>query len=418
MKRSSIVAAIIIFACIAGVAGGLAAVKYRSIMQAKASAVQYEPVMAVEFVEAQQIMWQREAELVGTVFSLRSVQMSNELAGRVTNVQFESGAIVEEGQVLLQLDASSDEAELAVAQAAERVAEAEISAIDVRVSLAELERSRLANAASARAVSEMDLDRAEAELKRIKAERERLVAQLEQARAQARLVQTRIDKMTIRAPFRSRAGLRLVHEGQFLEAASKIVMLEEVATHIYLDFAIPQEYLDRVRPGVTVMATSAVLGPDPTPIEVVAVDSSVSNATRNIRVRSIVDNSADRLRAGMFVRVRVPVEPPAPRVVVPGTAVRRASHADNVFVVKPDPESPGSFRASYRLVRLGPSVGDKVVVDEGLEAGESIVAIGSFKLHDGMKLMPVVPGQSAPGASTADKARTDSSQESLSSSTH
>lgn len=51
----------------------------------------YEPAEAVEAVTARSVTWQPTADLVGTVFALRSVTLSNEVAGTVTEVAFESG---------------------------------------------------------------------------------------------------------------------------------------------------------------------------------------------------------------------------------------------------------------------------------------------------------------------------------------
>jgi membrane fusion protein, multidrug efflux system len=413
MKVSSVIAAITIFVGIGAAAGGLAMMKQRSLAEAEASKVAYEPAEAVEIVTAREVAWQPTAELVGTAFSLRSVRVSNELAGRVKSVEFDSGAVVEAGQVLLSLDDAADRADLAVAEAAVKVAEANVGVIGIRITLWETEHERLENA-TARAVAAMELDRAKAELEAGRAERLRLEAEVVQARARVEQVQTRLEKMVIRAPFKARAGIRLVHEGQYLAEDSEVVMLEELADKIYLDFAIPQDYLARVQPGTAVMATSSALGDEPMRIEVVAVDAMVNNQTRNIRVRSIVDNSNQLLRPGMFVRIKVPVEEPKRYVAVSSKAIRRASHADHVFVIVPG-EAPGTFRAKHQWVRLGPSTGDDVIILEGLQAGEQIASTGSFKLRDGVLVMSVEPGKAgnpgegspggtAPGAEPAEPA--------------
>ncbi|MEK6703104.1 MAG: efflux transporter periplasmic adaptor subunit, partial [Planctomycetota bacterium] len=114
----------------------------------------------------------------------------------------------------------------------------------------------------------------------------------------------------------------------------------------------------------------------------VAIDASVNNETRNVRVRSIVDNKNGLLRQGMFVQVSVPVEAPSPRVVIPNTSLRRSSYGDQVFVVVAA-EAPGMYRAKQRFVKLGPTVGEDVIVLEGVKAGDELATVGSFKLHDG-----------------------------------
>lgn len=405
MKRSSIIAAAAIFLGIGAVAGGLAFYKNRSNAAAAASTHAFEPAEAVEVITAQQRDWQPMSDLVGTVLSIRSVRVSNELAGTITKVNFDSGQIMEPGQILLTIDDSQDRADFAVAQASVKVAEANVAVLDAQLKVAESEVTRMAEAVKVNAVSAMDSDRATAVRDRIKADRIRILAEIDQAKAAVAQVQTRLDKKVIKSPFRGRTGIRTIHEGQYLAENTQIVMLEEVTDKIYLDFAIPQEYLVRVRPGLKVEATGALLGPEPVMIEVVAVDATVNNETRNIRVRCIVDNTDQRLRPGMFVQVRVPVEDPKPYVVVPSTAIRRSSYSDQVFVIAPG-ESPDKLRAKQRFVKLGPAVGTDVIVLEGLKAGEQVAAAGSFKLHDGALVTkqdpknspPPTPGAAAPAA--------------------
>lgn len=394
MTRSTVLAGVTLFALIAVVGGGLGLYKYRQIEEAAANQVHYEPAESVQVSKATEIQWRPMADLVGTVLSLRSVRVSNELAGRVKEVHFESGSIVEADQVILTLDDTTERADMAAAEATVRVAEANVAVLDVRLRLASIELERMVGAAEARAVSALELDRAKSELERGEADRLRLLAELDQAKARVDQFGARLAKMTIRAPFRARAGLRTTHEGQYLAEGADVVMLEEVSDRIYLDFPIPQEYAPRVHTGLVVMATSDVLGPDPVRIEVVAADANVNNATRNLRVRAIVDNTEGRLRPGMFVQIRVPVEEMRTYIVVPATAVRRASYADQLFVVKPSEvptDQPGDLRATQRFVKLGPAVGSDVIVLEGLAPGESVASTGSFKLRDGAKVVAVTP---------------------------
>lgn len=392
MRRSSVVAAVLLFGGLAVAVGGLAMYKVRQI-EASQSVEAYEPAETVELVDAQEKPWQPMADLVGTVIAVRSVVVRNEIAGVVRSVGFDSGSVVEEGQVLLTLDDTADRADLEAAKAAVRVAEATVPQAEARIRLAERMLERLSSAET-RAVAASEIDRARSELDAARADRDRWLAEVDQARARVAQVETRIAKLTIRAPFRARAGMRSVHEGQYLAEGTDVVALQELTDKIYLDFAIPQEYAARVKPGTAVMATGALLGPEPVRIEVVAVDATVNNDTRNLRVRAVVDNTRGLLVPGMFIQIRVPTQEPRPYVVVPSTAVRRAAYADSVFVVEPA-EAPDTLRSKQRFVKLGPSIGDEVVVLEGLKPGERVAASGSFKLRDGALVAPAPPG--APG---------------------
>ncbi len=355
----------------------------------------FEPAEAVEVLQAREATWQPMADLVGTVFALRTVTVRNELDGMVRYVGFESGAVVEEGQELLRQDDSTERADLDAARAAVRVAQAGVEHADAQIALAEVELRRLTTLGNG-AVAEVEVDRARTRLDTARAERVRWLAEADQARAREAQVQARMNKLTIRAPFRARTGLRTVHEGQYLAAGSEVVVLQELSDTIYLDFAVPQEFVPRVKVGTTVMATGVLLGPEPVPITVVAADASVNRDTRNLRVRARVDNRNGVLMPGMAVEVRVPVHEPSRVVVVPSTAVRRAAYGPFVFVVEPG-EGDGTMRARQRFVTLGQTIGDEVIVLEGLRDGERIAGAGSFKLRDGVKVMLRPPGED-PGA--------------------
>jgi len=426
LRAVAVVAGVTLFVSLAGVAVGLSVWKGRQ-MAAAAAQVQPEMPEAVNIVEVKTARWRPTSDLVGTVFARRSVTVQNELPGVVRFVGFESGSIVEAGQVLVKLDDRTDQAQLKSAEAALRVAEADVSVVETRIKLAEAEFKRQEQAVASRATPAVEVDRARAEMEKTAAERIRAQATVDEERSKVEEVRTRIEKLTITAPFRARVGLRTIHEGQFLAQqmgmeSTPIATLQEMTDTIFIDFAIPQEYLDRVRIGTVVVGTRDTGGTGGTggssggnvELKVVAIDSTASLSTRNVRVRAEVDNRDDALRPGMFVKIRVPVEEARDYVVVPVTAVRRASYADQVFVIKevqepgPDGVTKPAMRASQRFVKLGPTIGDEVIVLEGLNAGDRIATSGSFKLREGALVMPGGaggpggPGGSPPAAGAAD----------------
>lgn len=376
--RAALTAAAV-FVPIGLAAGGLFAFKWQKLHPEPGPA--WEMAEAVEVVSARRADWRPMADLVGSVFALRSVRLQNELAGRVTTLDFASGAVVESGQVLVMLDDRTERADLEAARATVRVGQANLAAADARVALALTEVRRMEAVARAAAMSEIELDRARTAVEQARAERARAAAEIDLALARVAQVEARLAKLVVRAPFRGRVGIRSVHDGQFLAEGTTIATLEEVSERVYLDFAIPQDHAHRVRPGLTVDATSAILGPGTTTITVEAMDASVDFDTRNVRVRAVVEDRAGALRPGMFVPIRVPVDEPRPYVMVPRTAVRRTSWADMVFAIVPDEK--GALRARQRFVKLGPTVGDDVIVLEGVGPGDELAAGGSFKLRDG-----------------------------------
>lgn len=361
----------------------------------------FEMMETVGVVDVKPMAWRPTADLVGTVFALQTVTLSNEVAGTVTAVNFDSGQVVEAGTVLVTLDDSTERAELAAFEAAIRAAESNTRMVQSDIELAEKKVRRTRQAVESKAAPEMEMDEATAGLVNATANLDRMRAEIETAKARAEQTRTIIAKKSLKAPFKARASIRTVHPGQYLKEGSEIVALESVTDTIYLDFAIPQEHMSRVKLGMSVMATSAVLGDKPTRIDVVAIDSAVSRDTRNMRVRAVVPNEGERLRPGMFVDVKVPVGEEATFPAIPSTAVRRAPFGDHVFVVVPG-EKPQSLKASQRFIRTGPAIGTDVIVLEGLKEGERVASDGSFKLHEGVTVIPGAPAAPAgPGAESA-----------------
>lgn len=390
-----------VFVILAVVAGGLAYWK----MRPQPAPPAFEPMEAVQAVEARTTSWRATAQLSGTVIALQSVDLSNEVPGRIIDVKFESGQIVEAGAVLVTLDDSTERSDLLAAEANVRVAEANVEVTRSNIKLAESNVRRLEPAVTARAASATELDQATSALDAAKATLTRSQAEVDQAKARAEQVRTLIAKKTLRAPFRAHVGLRNIHPGQFLAEGTKVAMLQSVDDRIYLDFALPQEQASLAKPGMSVMATAPMLGKDPVKIDVVALDAAANPETRNVRVRAVVPNSDQGLRPGMFVDIVAPYGESRDYVVVPSTAVRRASFGDHVFVIEADAKDPQKLRAHQRFIKTGPMIGNDLIVMEGLKLGERVAANGSFKLREGVAVtIGPPPSPVAPAAGDAPKA--------------
>lgn len=391
MKRSPIVASVAIIAGLLLAGGALALWKYRQI---KAGGAQggFEPAWAVETVKASTATFQPKAKMIGTVLAVQYVDVRNELAGVVTKVGFESGAVVEAGQTILQQDTTTEEAELQAAMAAVKVAEAGAEVVRANISLWETNTRRFAQAVEMNAAPASELDNARAQLASAKAQLEQSAAASAEAKAMVAQIESRIAKKNIKAPFRARAGLRNVHPGQYLAEGTTVVSLQALTDDIYVDVAVPQDQAEQVKVGDVFMANSAVLGPEPTPIRVAAMDAVVNPNTRNVRIRGVFKNPGERLRPGMFMDVEVPIGDAQTVIVVPTTAIRRASYGDHVFLIGPG-QKPDELRAKQVFVTLGPTLGDQVTVLKGLDVGAEVAAAGSFKLNDGSLVMRAQPGQ-------------------------
>jgi membrane fusion protein, multidrug efflux system len=334
------------------------------------------PPEAVGTAAAQSQTWERTLSAVGSISSLKSVAVSNEVPGIVSRIRFESGQMAKEGQVLVELDADVERAQLASAKA--------------RVDLAVTNEKRSKVLADGNAIARSQLDQVEAEL--------------ETARTQFEAVKAQVDRKTVRAPFKGRLGIRAVNAGQYLSPGTTVTTLDSVGAS-YVDFTLPQEELPNVSVGMPVRVTigdrksGAGAGREVEDMsgKIAAIDPTIDPATRSLRFRATVPELKFDPPPGLFVNVQVVLPKKAAVVVVPATAIVHASYGDSVFVIEPKkPGSPGMDKtpdgktvkiARQQFVRVGQARGDFVAVAKGLTAGQEVVTAGGFKLRNNV---PVV----------------------------
>lgn len=343
----------------------IGAISYAKLGQFKAMGEAAEnmvlPPETVTAMSLNEEQWEQVIATTATVSAVQGVTIGAELGGRVSEILFKSGAEVKEGDVLLRLDTSSETAQLASANAAASLAKADLARIR------KLGKQDLA--------SEDTVDRAEAEVK--------------ETVAQVGVIQALIAKKTVRAPFSGRLGLRLVNLGQILQEGDPIVALQTLDP-IYVDFSIPQRQIMHLKENMQVRVAADVAPRDTFEGRIIAVSPEVDAATRNVRVRALVNNPEERLRAGMFTKVEV-VLPDRQKVLpIAATAVLYAPYGDSVFVIenhKNDQSGETEQILRQQFIRLGRARGDFVDVTDGLQAGDTVVTSGVFKLRTGMNVI-------------------------------
>jgi membrane fusion protein (multidrug efflux system) len=313
------------------------------------------PPEAVASAKVEAAEWESARAAIATLVAVRGVTLGSELPGLVREIHFESGASVKRGAALVKLDTSAEEAQLASA-----VADASLAGIN-------LERARTLREGGAN--SPADLDAAQARAKQTKA----AVAGL----------QATIAKKTIRAPFDGRVSIRQVELGQVTSPGTPIASLQSVSP-IHADFWLPQQALAELTVGQRTRMRTDIFPGSQWEGAITAINPEVDAATRNVRVRATFDNPDGRLRPGMFANVEVLSPEKRPALVMPATAAIYAPYGDSVFVIEEKKDASGkvSHVARQRLVRLGERRGDFVAVISGLEAGETVVSAGAFKLRN------------------------------------
>jgi membrane fusion protein (multidrug efflux system) len=319
------------------------------------------PPETVTTAEVKPDRWQPTLTAIGSVVAVQGVMVSAESSGTVKTIAFESGATVRAGEPLVELDTAIEQAQLRSAAASADLARAN------------LERARAMRGKNM--VSAADSDAAEAQAKQT-------IAQMDNIRAV-------LAKKTIRAPFAGRLGIRQINLGQFLDNGAAIVTLQSLDP-VYVDFSLPQRYLSQLGAGMAVRVAADAFPQQTFAGKITAISPEVDSVTRNVRLQATLANPEGRLQPGMYVVVAAVLPDTEPVLMIPATAVLYAPYGDSVFVIeeKKDEKTGAVGKAlNQKFVRLGPARGDFVVVASGLEAGQTVVSTGVFKLRNGMSVV-------------------------------
>jgi membrane fusion protein (multidrug efflux system) len=346
-------------AVVIGILGGIKGLQIdRMIAQGSQVVPLPEPVTtAVARTEA----WESVLTSVGSLAAVQGVTVTTELAGKIVNIAFKPGTLARAGELLVQQDTSSEEAQL--------------RATEATVALAKLNLERLSKLLAGRTISQSQYDNADAQFK--------------QAVAQSDNIRATIAKKTIRASFGGRLGIRLVNVGQMLNPGDAIVSLQSLDP-IFVDFLLPQQQLAQVQPGLPVRVATDALPGQVIDGKITAINPQVDSATRNIRIQATIANSEERLRPGMFVNVAVVMPAKTKVLSIPATAVLYAPYSDSVFVVeeKTDEKSGKTGKAvRQQFAKLGEKRGDFVAIVSGLKEGDTVVSTGVFKLRNGQSVI-------------------------------
>jgi membrane fusion protein, multidrug efflux system len=342
----------------------------RAAEQAKASAPEYSETVEAASVEV--IDYQPEVSVLGEVVSPQQIALRNEVAGTIAAVNFSAGTVVEEGQLLIQLEASEERAQLQSAIAS--------------VELARISQKRLAKLRTEKIASEDQYDNAVAELK---------VAQAKQAMLEATL-----SKKTVRAPFAGIAGLHQFERGQYLEENTLITTLVGQQDFVWVDFSLPQNYRALPRDArVTIEELSSAHLSSPQNADlisapVIARESIMTRDSRSLNYRAQVPRTlaGTGLLSNAMVRVKVPIAAPQSNIAIPAVAVLHSSAGAYVYVLNADADADAerqdnssvSYRAARQPVVLGERQGQMIIVVSGLEAGQRVASAGAFKLSPGL----------------------------------
>ena len=315
------------------------------------------PPVTVSAMKAEFQPWQPRIRAVGSLRAVRGVDVTSEINGLVRTLHFVSGDVVRAGQLLVQLNADADVAQLHALEAAAELAQ----------TVYERDKKQLAM----QAVSQATVDADSADLKSKKA----LVAQ------QAAL----IDKKSIRAPFAGKLGITTVNPGQYINPGDKIVTLQTLDP-IYIDFYLPQQELSRIAINQKLRVSADGYPEQLFNGRITAINPRVNADSRNIQVEAMLSNPRQLLLPGMYASVEIAAGEKSDYLTLPQTAMSFNPYGNTIFVVEQGeagPDGKPRLVARQRFVTTGLTRGDQIAILEGIKEGELVVTGGQLKLRSG-----------------------------------
>ena len=324
--------------------------KKQAELAAFANAPRPPATVAAETVK--QESWAQFIPTVGSINAVQEVDVTTEVAGKITAIRFRSGQRVEVGDVLLELDTS--------------VAQAELKGLIAERKLNELNFERSSKLYRDKTVSKSEFDIA--------------AARRDESAAVVLAQQAGIAQKTIRAPFTGRLGIRAVDVGEYLEPGMKIVSLRSLDP-IYVDFALPERYFSAMKIGQQVFFTVQAY-PDKTfEATVTAIEPGIDTTTRNIRMRAESANAGEELRPGMFAEISLSTGNDRDVLAISETAVDYTPYGNSVFLIE---QGDGGLQVQRVQIQTGGTREGRIEVLSGLKPGQQIVALGHNKLRNGM----------------------------------
>jgi membrane fusion protein, multidrug efflux system len=326
---------------------------------------------------------------LGTITPLATVTVKSQISGQLTQIAFQEGQMVQKGDLLAVIDPRPYE--LALTQA-----EGQFLKDQALLKQAQTDLGRYLTLMKEDSIARQTVDA-----------QQQLVRQYEGAikidQGQIDTAKLNIAYCHVIAPVSGRVGLRQVDQGNYVTAGdtSGLVVITQIQPITTL-FSLPEDDLPAIMKQIKAGATLEVDAYDRGNVNKLAagklssLDNQVDTTTGTIKLRAQFDNTDGTLFPNQFVNIRLLVDTMHDATVIPTSAVQRGAPGTFVYVLKPE------NTVSVTPVKLGPSEGERVIVQSGLELGQQVVIDGADKLRDNAKISIRDPNaNTAPAAAPA-----------------
>jgi multidrug efflux system membrane fusion protein len=335
--------------------------QFRSHMTAQFFATMKPPPTPVAVAEASKGDAPQFLGGIGSLAAVHQVTVAPEVGGRVTQISFQAGGMVQAGELLVQLNDKPDQGDLANFRAQAKVAE--------------LNLARSKELATKQFTPQATVDQNQ--------------AILDQAQANIAKTQAVIAQKQIRAPFAGQLGIRQIELGQYLNAGGAIVSLTDLDT-LYVNFTLPEQARSQLEVGQAAQIRVDAFPGQNFEAKLTTIEPQISADTRTIKLQATLSNPEHRLLPGMFANVAVVLPPRVGVITVPETAVDYSLYGDAVFVIAEagkDAAGKPILKATRTFVKTGERFNNRVTILSGLKPGDKVAASGQLKLNTGTQVV-------------------------------
>lgn len=289
---------------------------------------------------------ERKINVTGTLLANEEVALRSEISGKVIGIFFEEGSAVKKGQLLIKINDSDLQAQLKKTR--------------LQDSLLTKDENRKKQLLALKAISQEEYDM--------------ILTELQSVRADQQLLQAQIAKTNITAPFDGQIGLRYISEGSFTDPTAVLATMQQI-NPMKLEFSVPEKYRSYLKSGTTI--SFSVVGIDSLfSASVYAVEASIDQSTRSVKVRARSNNQNQMLYPGAFAHVEIVLENVENALVIPAEAVIPELKGQKVFVVK-------NGKVESVQVEAGIRNESETEITSGLSVGDTLAVTGLLQLRNG-----------------------------------
>lgn len=295
--------------------------------------------------------WQEVISAIGYIEPNQGIDISSESSGSIMELFFDSGDVVKQGQILVQVNDSVERANYESSKA--------------QVEAAKKKYVRYSTLFNKGNISQQDLDNA--------------LADYEALSADVDAIKAKLDKLQIKAPFSGKLGIRNVYVGQYLQPGSKIAHLED-NSQVKVRFTIPQNDVQKIKLDEEVSITVDSYPGEVFQGKITAIEVVMNYESGLIQVQGTIPNPQSKLITGMYVKVNVILPDEEMQIAVPKTAVAYNLYGTSVYRVKTNDK--GEKVSELVNVKTGNENEDRVVITEGLNEGDELITEGLVRLSN------------------------------------